>query len=95
MADSQIDPRLFAGPSSLPPSTQLYTSASQQQQQQNPYYLPATQHQQPPQLSQLSHPAPLGAFDPALEQTSPTGPEASHDDEDQEDDGEHEGYVMS
>jgi hypothetical protein len=91
MSDSQIDPRLF-GASSLPPHTQLYASAAPpEQQQQNvghPYY------QQPPHLSQLSQPAPPGHnFDPSLEQTSPTGREASHDDEEQEDDGEHEGYV--
>jgi hypothetical protein len=95
MSDSRIDPRLF-GASSLPPHTQLYASAAapeQQQQQQNvghPYY------QQSPHLSQLSQPAPSGHnFDPALEQTSPIGREASHDDEEQEDDGEHEGYVLS
>ncbi|KAF1830277.1 hypothetical protein BDW02DRAFT_609106 [Decorospora gaudefroyi] len=91
MADSsQIDPRLFTSASSLPPRTQqLYTSAPQQQQDQagHPYY---TQHQpQPPHLPQ---PAPHGSIlDPALGQTSPTGPEASHDDEEHDDEGEPDG----
>jgi hypothetical protein len=94
MADqSQIDPRLFAGASSLPPRAQLYTTAPQQNTG-HPYYLPSptTQHQ-PPQLSQ---PAPLGnILDPALEQTSPIGPEASHDEEEPEDEGGHDGYVIN
>ncbi|KAL6161674.1 hypothetical protein ACJQWK_08456 [Exserohilum turcicum] len=99
MADqSQIDPRLFASASSVPPrSQQLYTSAPQQTSG-HPYYLPSptaqhhSQAQQPPQLSQLSQPAPLAnILDPALEQTSPTGPEASHDDDEHEDEGDHDG----
>ncbi|CAN9135900.1 hypothetical protein CUC08_Gglean003025 [Alternaria sp. MG1] len=99
MADHEIDPRLFASASSVQPSRpQIYTSA-QQQNTGHPYYLPSptAQHHaqslpQPPQLSQLSQPAPLGnILDPALEQTSPTGPEASHDDDDHEDDGDHDG----
>ncbi|KAF2822633.1 hypothetical protein CC86DRAFT_300327 [Ophiobolus disseminans] len=53
----------------------------------HPYYLAA--HQQPPQLSQT---APLGAaLDPALDQTSPTGIDASQDeDEHDDDDGDHD-----
>jgi hypothetical protein len=104
MADqSQIDPRLFAGASAVQPSRpQAYTSAPPQNTP-HPYYLPSptTQHHAqslppPPQLSQLSQPAPLGTIlDPALEQTSPTGPEASHDDEEQEDEGDHDGYVVT
>ena len=102
MADHEIDQRLFASASSVQPSRpQIYTSA-QQQNTGHPYYLPSptAQHHaqslpQPPQLSQLSQPAPLGnILDPALEQTSPTGPEASHDDDDHEDDGDHDGYVV-
>lgn len=105
MADqSQIDPRLFASASSVPPrSQQLYASAPQQNTA-HPYYLPSptaqhhaqSQAQQPPQLSQLSQPAPLGTIlDPTLEQTSPAGPEAAHDDDEHEDDGDHDGYVIT
>jgi hypothetical protein len=97
MADSEgsnlLDPRLFAGASSVQPSrAQAYTSA-QQQNTGHPYYLPSptTQHHAqslPPQLSQ--QPAPLSnVLDPALEQTSPAGPEVEHDDE--EDEGDHDG----
>jgi hypothetical protein len=89
MADP-IDPRLFA--SSLPPR-QTYTAAPQQHSAAHPYYLAASAHQQPPHLAQ---PAPLGAaLDPALEQTSPTGPEASPDDYDEreDDEGDHDGCV--
>jgi hypothetical protein len=86
MADP-IDPRLFA--SSLPPR-QNYTAAPQPAAAGHPYYLSTPTHQQPPHLSQ---PAPLGAaLDPALEQTSPTGPGASPEDyEHEEDEGDHDG----
>lgn len=85
MADP-IDPRLFA--SALPPRPQSHTNAPQHNAGQ-PYYLPSpTQHQGPG--AQLSQPAPLSAaLDPTLEQTSPTGPEGSHDEDD--DDGDHDG----
>ena len=88
MADP-IDPRLYA--SSLPPRSQSYTSTPQHNAGQ-PYYLPtATQHQAP----QLSQPTPLSsALDPALEQTSPTGPEVSQDEDEQDEDGDHDGYVI-
>ncbi|KAF1944957.1 hypothetical protein EJ02DRAFT_339766 [Clathrospora elynae] len=62
-----------------------------------PYYLPsptAPQHQapQPSQLSQLSQLSHAASLDPALEQqTSPTYPAASPDDDEQEDDGDHNG----
>ncbi|KAF2027734.1 hypothetical protein EK21DRAFT_71238 [Setomelanomma holmii] len=52
----------------------------------HPYYLPTSSHQQQP-LTQPSS----GVFDPALEQTSPTGHEGSHDEDDQEDDEDHNG----
>jgi hypothetical protein len=88
MADP-IDPRLYA--SSLPPRTQSYTSAPQHNTGQ-PYYLPSpTQHHAP---QQLPPPAPLShSLDPALEQTSPTGPAESHDEDDGDDDGDQDGYV--
>lgn len=87
MADP-IDPRLYA--SSLPPRAQAYTAAPPHNAGQ-PYYLPsASQHQTPP----LSQPAPLpNTLDPALEQATPTGHE-SHDEDEQDDEGEHDGYVM-
>ncbi|KAF1846324.1 uncharacterized protein K460DRAFT_286653 [Cucurbitaria berberidis CBS 394.84] len=85
MADP-IDPRLYA--SSLPPHTQSYTPAPQHNAGQ-PYYLPSGSQHQAPQLSQ---PAPLShALDPALQQTSPTGPEASLDEDEQDDEGDHDG----
>ncbi|KAH7377266.1 hypothetical protein BKA66DRAFT_422207 [Pyrenochaeta sp. MPI-SDFR-AT-0127] len=89
MADP-IDPRLFA--SSLPPRTQSYTSASQHNPGQ-PYYLPSpTQHQAP----QLSQPAPLNnALDPALEQPSSAGPDASQDEDEHDDEGDHDGRTPS
>jgi hypothetical protein len=88
MADP-IDPRLFA--SSLAPR-QTYTAAPQHNAA-HPYYLANSAPQQSPHLAQ---PAPLGAaLDPALEQTSPTGPEASPDeyDEHEDDEGDHDGCV--
>ncbi|CAO2649911.1 Nn.00g012030.m01.CDS01 [Neocucurbitaria sp. VM-36] len=85
MADP-IDPRLYA--SSLPPRSQSYTSTPQHNAGQ-PYYLPtATQHQAP----QLSQPTPLSnTLDPALEQTSPTAPEVSQDEDEHDEDGDHDG----
>ena len=89
MADA-IDPRLYA--SSLPPRTQSYTAAPQHTAAQ-PYYLPsATQHQSPT----LAQPGPLsGALDPALEQSSPPGPEGSHDEDEPDDEADHDGYVVA
>jgi hypothetical protein len=85
--DPKLDPRLFA-----PPRNQPYTAVPQHNASQ-PYYLSTPTHQQPPHLSQTT---PLGAaLDPALEQTSPTGPEASQDEDEHEDDGDQDGYVMS
>jgi hypothetical protein len=102
MADqSQIDPRLFASASSVPPRSQQLYSSAPQQNTAHPYYLPepAAQHhshaQQPPQLSHLSQPAPLaGILDPALEHTSPTGPHDDNDDDDADDHPDHDGYVV-
>lgn len=76
-----IDPAL------LPPRSQAYTSAPQHNGG-HPYYLSTPTYQQPPQQS-----APTSALDPALGQTSPIGREGSPDDDDQEDDGDHDGYV--
>jgi hypothetical protein len=90
MSESQLDPRLFA--SSLPPRTQSYPGAPQHNSAAHPYYLSPPTHQQPAQLPQ---PAPLGALDPTLEQTSPTGPEASQDDDEQDEDGDLDGYAHS
>lgn len=89
MADP-IDPRLFA--SSIPPRPQSYTSGPQHNAGQ-PYYLPSpTQHQGPG--AQPSQPPPLSnALDPALGHPSPSGPEASHDEDDHEDDGDHDGTL--
>lgn len=81
MADP-IDPRLFS--SSLPPQSQSYTAAPQHNAG-HPYYLSA--QQQPPQLQTAPQ-----ALDPALDQTSPTGPEASQD-EDEQDDGDHDDHA--
>ena len=105
MADqSQIDPRLFASASTVPPRTQLYSTSAPQQNTGHPYYLPSptaqhhTQshpHHHQSQTPQLSQPAPLAnILDPALEQTSPAGPEHDHDDDEDGDDGDHDGYVM-
>ena len=107
MADqSQIDPRLFASASTVPPRTQLYSTAAPQQNTGHPYYLPSptaqhhTQSHPHPhahhqsQTPQLSQPAPLtNILDPALEQTSPAGPEHDHDDDDQDDDGDSESEI--
>lgn len=80
MADPSIDPRLYA--SSLPQRTQSQSqsyTAAPQHSAAHPYYLPASNQQQPPQLSQAS---PLSAaLDPALGQASP----AIHDDSQDED----------
>ncbi|KAI1516532.1 Fungal Zn binuclear cluster domain containing protein [Pyrenophora tritici-repentis] len=104
MADqSQIDPRLFASTSTVPPRTQLYNTSASQQNTGHPYYLPsptaqhhAQSHPHPhhqSQTPQLSQPAPLAnILDPALEQTSPAGPEHDHDhDDDDHDEGDHDG----
>jgi hypothetical protein len=84
--DPKLDPRLFA-----PPRNQPYTAAPPHGASQ-PYYLSASALQQPPHLSQN---APLGAaLDPALEQTSPPGPEASQDEDEHDEDGDHDEYVV-
>lgn len=85
MADPAIDPRLQQF-SSLPPRSlapQSYAAAPAQplQHSATPYYLPAANNAQPRPSN----------IDPAFEQTSPTGPEESHD-EDDHDDGELDGY---
>jgi hypothetical protein len=86
MADP-IDPRLYA--SSVPPRHQPYP-AQPPNNAGHPYYLSTPTHQQVPHVSQ----APLGAaLDPALEQTSPRGPDGSPEEE-HEDDGDHNRYVM-
>lgn len=86
MADP-IDPRLYA--SSLPPRSQPYTAAPPNTTGQ-PYYLSASAHQQQP--PHLSHAAPLGAaLDPALEQTSPTGPASPEEEDERDDGGDHDG----
>jgi hypothetical protein len=87
-SDPQIDPRLFAA--SLPPRTQSYTAAAPQHPTAGHpyYYAQQPQQQQPPPLSQH---APLTALDPTLQQTLPTGPEESHDEDEHEDD---DGYAM-
>lgn len=88
MADP-IDPRLYA--SSIPPRNQPYP-AQPPSNAGHPYYLSTPTHQQAPHLSQT----PLGAaLDPALEQTSPRGLDASPDEDEHEDDGDLDGYVMS
>ncbi|KAF2852513.1 hypothetical protein T440DRAFT_392138 [Plenodomus tracheiphilus IPT5] len=91
MADP-IDPRLFA--SALPPRAQAYTAAPQHSAGQ-PYYLPTPPHPHHQPGPQPSQPAPpSNALDPALEQASPTGPAAAHDDDlddDGDDDGDHDG----
>jgi hypothetical protein len=77
--DPKLDPRLFATPRHPPHSTTAAPPHSAGQ----PYYLsvPAPAH--------LSQPAPPGAaLDPALEQTSPTGPETSPDDDEHDDEGD-------
>lgn len=89
MADENpIDPRLYA--TSLPPAQAQSFAPAPQHSASQPYYLPSpTQHHAPP----LS--APLGSsLDPALEQTSPAGPATVHDDDEQDDDGDHDGYVL-
>lgn len=85
MSDPQLDPRLFA--STLPPRTASYQGAPQHSSTAHPYYLSPPTHQQPAQLSQ---PAPLGALD---SQTSPTGAEASQDDDEQDEDADVDGYA--
>jgi hypothetical protein len=88
MADP-IDPRLYA--SSIPPQNQPYPAQPPNNAGQ-PYYLSTPTNQQPAHPSQ----PPLGAaLDPALEQTSPRGPERSPDEDEHGDDGEHDGYVMA
>ncbi|EUC35393.1 hypothetical protein COCCADRAFT_35123 [Bipolaris zeicola 26-R-13] len=58
----------------------------------HPYYLPSPTAQHHSQSQQLSQSAPLGSIlDPALEQTSPTAPDADHHDDDHEDEGDHDG----
>jgi hypothetical protein len=92
MADP-IDPRLYAP--SLPPRSQPYTTAPQHNAS-HPYYLSTPTHQQGRHVSQQT--TPLGpTLDPALAQTSPSGPEASPEDDehdDDDDDGEHDGCVL-
>jgi len=80
-----IDPRLqFTNA----PARKPYAPQVSQPLQSNPspYFLPTpnTARSQPPP----SAPGPA-SIDPALEQTSPTGPETSHD-EDDHDDGDHQ-----
>lgn len=95
MADqSQIDPRLFASASSVPPRAQQLYSSAPQQNSGHPYYLPSPTAQHHSQSQQLSQSAPLGSIlDPALEQTSPTAPDADHHDDGHEDEDDHDGYV--
>ncbi|KAH5473330.1 hypothetical protein HBI64_005010 [Parastagonospora nodorum] len=84
MADP-IDPRLYA--SSIPPQNQSYPAQPPNNAGQ-PYYLSTPTNQQPAHPSQ----PPLGAaLDPALEQTSPRGPERSPDEDEHGEDGEHDG----
>ncbi|KAF1978932.1 hypothetical protein BU23DRAFT_524583 [Bimuria novae-zelandiae CBS 107.79] len=81
MDSSAIDPRLSQQFSSLPPRSsappQSYRAGPPQPlpNSATPYYLPN----------------PNNAIDPALEQTSPTGPEHESHDEDDHDDGELDG----
>lgn len=90
MADPAIDPRLdpqLQQFSSLPPrplAQQSYTTGPAQPMQNSttPYYLPTSNNTQ-------SRPSNI---DPAFEQTSPTGPDESHDDDDH-DDAELDGCV--
>lgn len=91
-----IDPRLQYA-SSLPPRTlsQSYPAGPALQNSaagHQPYYLPTTTHGQLPPLAQAAPPSNL---DPALADVSPAGPDGSADEDDNEHEGDLEGYAIS
>lgn len=94
-----IDPALFS-PFDGKDDAQPQPYAPQPQQSVgHPYYLPASTSQQqppppPPPSQAQAQPQPphnSSSLEAALQQTSPQGPEGSHDEYDHDDEGDHDG----